>query len=98
MYYKTGNIGTMMKADWITSIKSYNHYVYELHHFVPKRIRKNNLEFYKRVEYLQRLILMPKDMNRDLESCGEKTIFKNWGVYKYNFIFNRYKWREGFYD
>lgn len=47
---------------------------------------------------MQRLILMPKEMNRDLEHCGIERVFENWGVYKYNFIFNREKWREGYYD
>ena len=100
MYYKTGDIGTMIPADWITSTESYVHGFnnLQLHHFVPKTIRKNNPQFYERVEHLQRLILMPAQMNYDLEHCGIDYIYKNWKVYKYNFIFNREKWREGFYD
>lgn len=98
MYYLSGGIGTMMKADWITSTESYNHYVYDLHHFVPRKIRRKNPTFYKRVEYLQRLILMPKRMNVELENSGAETILKNWKVYKFNFVFSRDKWREGYYD
>jgi len=89
---------TMMKVDWITSTDSYNHHVYDLHHFVRKSIRKNSPEFYKRVEHLQRLILMPKQMNIDLEEMGEEKFFEKYGMDKNNLVFSRLKWREGYYD
>lgn len=89
---------SILKVDWIESIESYNHYAYQLHHFVRKSIRKNSPEFYKRVEHLQKLLLMPSQMNIDLEELGEDKFFKKWGMDKNNLVFNRKKWREGFYD
>lgn len=94
LYYN----GIMRKIDWLISTESYNHYVYQLHHFIRQSIRKNSPDFYKRVEHLQRLILMPKQMNYDLETMGEANFYKKWGMDKNNLVFSRLKWREGFYD
>lgn len=82
----------------IKSADDYNHLLLQMHHFVQKTIRKNNPEFYARVEHLQKLILMPPAMNYDLEGMGEKLFLKKWGINKYELIFNRRKWREGYYD
>lgn len=89
---------SLQKIDWLQSIESYNHYVYQLHHFIRQSVRKNSPDFYKRVEHLQRLILMPSACNYDLESMGEDAFRKKWGMDKNSLVFNRKKWREGFYD
>lgn len=89
---------SIVPANWIESTESYNHFVYQLNHFIRKSLRKNSPEFYKRVEYLQKLILMPSQMNYDLETMGEDKFFKKWGMDKNNLVFSRLKWREGFYD
>lgn len=52
---------------------------YQVHHFVRQSIRKNSLDFYKRVEHLQKLILVPTQMNYDLENMGEVKFFENTG-------------------
>lgn len=88
---------TLVKADWLKSTEDYNHN-YHLHHFVRKSIRKNSPEFYKRVEHLQKLILMPGQMNIDLEVMGEDSFYKKWGIDKNNLVFSRLKWREGLYE
>lgn len=90
--------GVMQKVDWITSTECYNHYCYHLHHFIRKSIRKNSPDFYKKVEHLQRLILMPSKMNYDLETMGEQKFFEKYGMDKNNLVFSRLKWREGLYD
>ena len=89
---------SIQKVDWIKSTESYNHYVYQLHHFIRKSVRKNSPDFYKRVEHLQKLLLMPAQMNYDIETMGEDGFFKKWGMDKNNLVFNRLKWREGYYD
>lgn len=71
---------------------------FQIHHFVRKGIRKNSPDFYKRVEHLQKLILVPPQINYDLETMGEVKFFKKYGVNKNLLVFSRLKWREGFYD
>lgn len=71
---------------------------YQIHHFVRQAIRKNSPEFYRRVEHLQKLILMPAQVNYDLETMGEDTFWIHYGVDKNRLVFSRKKWREGFYD
>ena len=89
--------GRMQPAEWLKSVDDYNH-AYQLHHFIRRSVRKNSPDFYKRVEHLQRLILMPAQMNYDLETMGEDTFFKKYNFDKNNLVFSRLKWREGFYD
>lgn len=69
----------------------------QAHHFVRKSIRKNSPDFYKRVEHLQKIIFIPAQMNYDLETMGEVTFFKRYGVNKNDLVFSRKKWREGYY-
>lgn len=82
----------------IENTDCYNHYFYHLHHFVRKTIRKNSPKFYARVEHLQKLILMPAEMNLDLEGMSEKSFFDKWRIDKLDLVFSRLKWREGYYD
>lgn len=88
---------SICKADWITSTESYNH-AYQLNHFIRKSVRKNSPEFYKRVEHLQKLILMPAQMNYDLETMGEESFYEKWKIDKNSLVFSRLKWREGIYE
>ena len=75
-----------------------NWYGFQVHHFVRKSIRKNSPDFYKRVEHLQKLILVPAQMNYDLETMGEVKFFEKYRVNKNLLVFSRLKWREGFYE
>lgn len=70
----------------------------QIHHFVRQSIRKNSPEFYKRVEHLQKLILMDAKTNYELETMGEETFKKRYGVNKNDLVFNRKAWRAGYYD
>lgn len=87
----------VIPAEWITSTSSYNH-CFELHHFIRKSVRKNSPDFYDRVEHLQKLILMPAEMNKDLEAMGEDAFYKKHGLNKNDLVFSRLKFREGYYD
>ena len=90
----------VIPADYIKETGQYNHAVYQMHHFIPQEIRKNSFEFYQRIEHLQKLILMPIQMHLDVSDFGlsEKPFFQKWKQPKYDMIFNRKKWREGYYD
>lgn len=70
----------------------------QIHHFVRQSIRKNSPEFYKKIEHLQKLILLPAQMNYDLETMSERHFFKNYGLNKNDLVFSRLKWREGYYE
>ena len=82
----------------IENTDCYNHLFIHAHHFVRKTIRKNSPEFYAKVEHLQKLILMPAEMNYDIEGMSEKRFFEKWGMDIDKLVFNRHKWREGYYE
>lgn len=72
----------------LNSIQDYDHVRYHLHHYIEKQIRKNNPEYYKSIEHLQKLILVPAQMNYDASSgMSEKNFFQNWGIEKSKIIF-----------
>lgn len=80
------------------NVSDYNHFDYQLHHFIEKQIRKNNPEFYARIEYLQKLIIVPKQMNYDASSgMNEEKFLKIWGIEKYKIIFLKSAWQAGLY-
>ena len=70
----------------------------QVHHFIRQSVRKNSPDFYKRVEHLQKLILMPAQMNYDLETMGEEGFLNKWKANKCDMVFSRKRWREGYYD
>jgi hypothetical protein len=88
----------LIPANWITSTANYNHYVFNLHHFVRQTLRRTNPKFYERVEHLQKLILMPKQMNNDLENMGADKFFETHKIEKHKLVFERKLWRAGYYD
>ena len=84
-------------ADYIKDTREFNP-GYQMHHFIRQEVRKNSPDFYERVEHLQKLILVPAQMNYDLEVMGPERFFEKWGQKKDDMVFNRLKWREGYYD
>ena len=83
----------------LTSVADYDHAQYHAHHFIEKSIRKNNPEFYARIEYLQKIIIVPAQMNYDASSgMSEENFLKNWGIEKYKIIFLKQAWYAGLYD
>lgn len=96
--YVLSETGKLVRAKWLYNTAQYDHWKYHLNHFVRKSIRKNSPDFYKRVEHLQKLILMPAQMNLDLETMGEERFFEKYGINKNDLVFSRLKWRDGYYD
>lgn len=80
----------------VKSVKDYFHGAYELHHFIPKSIRKINPELYARIEHLQKLFLIPKNIHQRLHGCSES--FDYHGFKWYDLLFSRRKWKEDYYE
>lgn len=87
----------VIPADYIKETRVYNPQ-YQMHHFIRQTVRKNSPEFYARVEHLQKLILVPAQMNYDLETMGAERFYEKWQQNKDDMVFNRKKWREGYYE
>ena len=85
-------------AGELTSVNDSDHGQYHAHHFIEKQIRKNNPEFYAKIEYLQKIIIVPAQMNYDASSSmSEENFLKNWGIEKYKIIFLKHAWHAGLY-
>ncbi len=87
---KYGKLIKLRKKKFITG--------YQWHHYIEKTIRKNNPEFYKRVEHLQKLILIPAELNYSIGSIDEKRFKQQYGLEKHEVLFSRKLWRAGIYD
>ena len=87
------NSNGKLKQIRIESTDDYNHYEFELHHFIPKSIRKNNTELYERIVHLQKLILLPKDVHHSIHAGKGYRGLENWEL-----LFNRKQWRSGVYE
>ena len=82
-----------LKQIRIESTDDYNHYEFELHHFVPQSIRKTQPELYERIVHLQKLILLPKDVHHSIHAGKGYR-----GLAWWELVFNRKKWRAGVYE
>lgn len=86
-------------AGELTSVNDYDHGSYQAHHFIEKQIRKHNPFFYARIEHLQKMIILPSQMNYDASSSmNDVNFLKNWGIEKYKIIFSKQAWHAGLYD
>lgn len=61
--------GKLYPADWVQNTDSYNHYLYQLHHFIKQQSYKRNEQRYKEQGIKQKLILLPVQCHLDLHNC-----------------------------
>lgn len=81
--------GRLIQTDKIKSTKDYNHLFYELHHFIPQTLRKNKPEEYKKIEHLQKLILLEKDIHRSLPNYTPERCKTVTGINKEELLYRR---------
>lgn len=90
--YMVNKNGDLKRID-IKSTDDYNHWEFELHHFVPQSIRKTQPELYEKIVHLQKLILLPKDVHRSIHNCKGYRGLQWWQL-----LFSRKQWRNGVYE
>lgn len=61
---------------FIQSIKDYNHSIYELHHYIVFQSFSKNKDWYKDRGIEQKLILLPRDVHRNLHTCRDDFDYK----------------------
>ena len=78
--------GRLQNADWVMNTESYNHYVYQLHHYIKQQSYKRKGSWYKERGIEQKLILLPIQCHLDLHNClsGFK---EKWGVERKELLF-----------
>ena len=82
----------------IVDIHSYNHQVFQLHHYIKAQDYKRNMDWYIKNGIEEKLILMPTIMHEHLESPiyglpDEKFYFK-YRISKEKLLFDKKKWIE----
>ena len=82
----------------IQSIYDYDHFWYNLHHYIKAQDYKRNREWYERNGIKQVLILMRRQMHEHLENpiyeLPEDVFFKKYHISKEKLLFNKKKWIE----
>lgn len=80
----------------IQSIYDYNHYKFDLHHFIKAQSYKRNREWYETNGIQEILILLPKIIHEHLESpiygLDEELFFKKYHIRKDKLLFNKKNW------
>ena len=79
--------GRLIKVDFITDTSCYNHFIFELHHFVEQQMRRKNPTKYAKLEHLQKLILLKRDFHHSLPGMSEERVFKETGVHKWELMY-----------
>lgn len=86
--------GKLKKTDRIKSTNDYNHYSFNLHHFIEKQHYNDNENWYKERGITQKLILLPIFIHEQLHGIAVKNLsdeeFKaRYKISKWALIFNR---------
>ena len=90
--------GKLRRIYNVKSTDDYNHFILELHHFLGQTIRKNDPEFYKKVEHLQKLIFLKKDTHRGLPNYTDKKCLTETGMNKRDLMFIKDEWKSSYYE
>lgn len=80
----------------IQSIHDYNHFIFDLHHFIKAQDYKRNREWYEINGIKEKLILLPKKIHQHLEypdfMMTDIEFYKTYHVEKDKLLFNKRKW------
>lgn len=84
--------GKLIRVDWIKSTANYNHYEYNLHHFI-KDYHKNQ-SWYDERSIKQKLILVPIELheqihNQAIKNLNDEEFLKEYKISRWELIFNR---------
>ena len=88
----------------ISSIEDYNHQTHQLHHYIRQGAYNGNKEWYEKRGIEQKLILLPCYVHLmvhnspDGANLSDEAFEKKFKISRWKLLFNRKKWREGFYD
>ncbi len=88
----------LIPAPDIVDIHSYDHSIFNLHHFIKAQSYKNRLQWYKDNNIEEILIEIPVLMHQHLEDpihmLDDEEFFRRWGIRKELLLFNKKKWIE----
>jgi hypothetical protein len=88
----------------ITSVNDYNHQTHQLHHYIRQGAYNGNKEWYDKHGIEQKLILMPNYVHLIVHNSPtganvtDEQFLKKFKINRCDLLFNRRKWREGYYD
>lgn len=88
----------------ITSTNGYNHYTHHIHHFIKKGEYKRNKAWFDERGIEQKLILLPIWVHLAVHSSpaspniSDEQFLEKFRINKWDLLFNRKKWRDGYYD
>lgn len=66
--------GKLKKINWIKSTNDYNHYFFNLHHFIEKQHYVNNKKWYEERGIKQSLILLPVAIHEQLHGIAIRNL------------------------
>lgn len=86
--------GKLKQIFWLKSTNDYNHYLFNLHHFIEKQHYRDNEQWYKERGIKQKLILLPVIIHEQLHGIAIKNLsdeeFKaRYKISKWALLFNR---------
>ena len=84
----------LLEADWITSTQSYNHYAWQLHHYIKQQDYERNKAWYDDRGIMQKLILLPIYLHEQVHLQAVKNLtdkeFKDkYKISRWKLLFNR---------
>lgn len=92
--YVLNRSGKLKQIHWIKSTNDYNHYYFNLHHFIEKQHYRDNEQWYKDRGIKQKLILLPVFIHEQvhgiaIKNLSDKEFKSRYNIDKWDLLFNR---------
>lgn len=89
--------GRIVKIDEIQSVKDYDHYNYQIHHYIKSTKYHQDKNWYKERNIEQKLFLIPTIMHQHLENpiyqLSDEDFLKKYKVSRQKLLFSK-KWSK----
>ena len=93
--YCISHSGELIPCEWIKTVDDYNHFVMNVHHFIPKGEYKRNKKWYDEHGIKQKLIYLPSWLHYivhnepSAEQVSDEEFLKRFKISRWELIFNR---------
>lgn len=86
--------GKLQKIEWILTDSDYNHYAFNLHHYILKNQYWDNKQWYNERGIKQKLILLPKSIHEQvhqiaIKNLSDEQFLLSYRISRWDLLFNR---------
>lgn len=83
--------GRLQTAEWVHDVGTYDHYNWQMHHYIKQQTWKRNEKKLRAQGVEQKLILLPTQCHVDLHNCVSD-FEEKWGIKRSELLYGAERW------